>query len=187
MCGSSWRIAWAVKVTDQSYRLPQDQTHMRLNPCTSPLNYGWLARIIVSGSQTGADRAALDWACHHHIEHGGWCPKGCLAANGVLPIKYQLTETESAGYWQRTKLNVQDSEATLIFNLGVLDGGTLQTMRFARTMRKPCRIFQLDEAKTSTTVLEVVAWLQQGQYHRLNIAGPREGSAGYLLACFGGA
>ncbi len=94
---------------------------MTISLNNSPSN-ACLPRIIIAGGKTGADRAALDWACHHHIEHGGWCPKGRLAADGMLPIKYQLIETESAGYRQRTKLNVPGSDATLIFNIGVRDG-----------------------------------------------------------------
>ena len=90
----------------------------------------WLIEKIVSGGQTGVDRAALDWALQRGVAHGGWCPKGRLAADGPLPERYLLRETDSMGYRQRTKLNVRDSDATLIFNTGVLDGGTLQTVRF---------------------------------------------------------
>ena len=90
----------------------------------------WLPNMVVSGGQTGVDRAALDWACNHRIPHGGWCPQGRRASDGPLSLKYQLRETESAGYRQRTKLNVQDSDATLILNVGELDGGTQQTLQF---------------------------------------------------------
>jgi len=138
------------------------------------LRFDWLPHTIVSGGQTGADRAALDWACRHSIMHGGWCPKGRLAADGPLPLHYQLRETESAGYRQRTKLNVQDSDATMIFNTGELDGGTLQTVRFAQAMNKPHRVFQLNQANLADVALEVVEWLSQGQFSMLNIAGPRE-------------
>ena len=92
---------------------------------------------IVSGGQTGVDRAALDWARQHHIDHGGWCPKGRLASDGVIPTDYLLHETESSGYRQRTKRNVQDSDATLILSMGELDGGTLQTVEFAKRLKKP--------------------------------------------------
>ena len=105
----------------------------------------WLIDKIVSGGQTGADRAALDWALQRGVAHGGWCPKGRLASDGPLPERYLLRETDSAGYRQRTKLNVRDSDATLIFNTGVLDGGTLQTVRFAQTLGKPHFVVQIDE------------------------------------------
>jgi hypothetical protein len=69
---------------------------------------------ILSGGQTGVDRAALDFAIARQIPHGGWCPAGRRAADGVLDARYQLMETESSGYRQRTKRNVLDADATLI-------------------------------------------------------------------------
>lgn len=147
---------------------------MTLDSDTLALCFEWFPRKIVSGGQTGADRAALDWAITHHIAHGGWCPKGRLAADGLLPLCYQLRETESAGYRQRTKRNVQDSDATLIFNIGELEGGTQQTVRFAVTLKKPHRVFQLDQRELPAIAGEIVEWLKQDQFASLNIAGPRE-------------
>jgi len=70
---------------------------------------------IVSGGQTGADRAALDWAIVHGIPHGGWCPSRREAEDGLIPDRFQLTEMpEGGGYLERTKANFQDSDATLI-------------------------------------------------------------------------
>lgn len=134
----------------------------------------WLPKMILSGGQTGVDRAALDWACQKRIPHGGWCPKGRMATDGPISLKYQLKETESAGYRQRTKLNVQDSCATLIFNTGALDGGTLQTARFAQSMKKPVHIVQLDQAGPQVAAQQITQWLRQGSFQTLNIAGPRE-------------
>ncbi len=134
----------------------------------------WFPRIIVSGGQTGADRAAIDWARGHGIKHGGWCPRGRLASDGPLPLHYQLRETTSAGYRQRTRLNVQDSDATLIFNTGELDGGTLQTVRFAERMGKPHRVFQLGRQNLEEVVDQIAEWLKQGKFATLNVAGPRE-------------
>ena len=129
---------------------------------------------IISGGQTGADRAALDFAIARQIPHGGWCPKGRLATDGVLPPKYLLQETESQGYRQRTKLNVRDSDATLVFNMGALDGGTLQTVRFAQTLNKPHCVIQLDEGITVQVARQVARWIEHGKFKTLNIAGPRE-------------
>ena len=137
-------------------------------------NASWLPRQIVSGGQTGADRAALDFACINRIPHGGWCPKGRLAVDGPLSFKYQLRETESSGYRQRTKRNIQESDATVIFNTGNLDGGTLQTMVLAEKMLKPCLLLQLDSETEDFVVAELVAWMDQGEFSVLNVAGPRE-------------
>src|SRR2546428_7239726 len=94
---------------------------------------------IISGGQTGADRAALDFAIARGIPHGGWCPRGRLAEDGVISDRYQLTETPSANSAQRTEGNVRDSDGTVIFSIGPkLTGGSKQTAEFARQHRKPC-------------------------------------------------
>ena len=92
---------------------------------------------IVSGGQTGADRAGLDWALEHHILHGGWCPKGRKAEDGRIPEKYRLQETPSADYTERTESNVRDSDATAIFTDTIeLSGGSLLTAHLAAKHRK---------------------------------------------------
>ena len=79
------------------------------------VNYARMKPIkIVSGGQTGADRAALDWALHHDVECGGWCPKGRKAEDGTIDPKYPLKETPSVAYIQRTEWNVRDSDATVL-------------------------------------------------------------------------
>ena len=143
----------------------------------------WLIDKIVSGGQTGADRAALDWALQRGVAHGGWCPKSRLASDGPLPERYLLRETDSAGYRQRTKLNVRDSDATLIFNTGVLDGGTLQTVRFAQTLGKPHFVVQIDEPAQESVAQRIRVWLTEGQFSVLNVAGPREEKRPGVYAC----
>ncbi len=68
---------------------------------------------IVSGGQTGVDRAALETALALGIPCGGWCPKGRKAEDGAIPEHYPVTETESATYEERTRLNVCESDATM--------------------------------------------------------------------------
>jgi hypothetical protein len=93
---------------------------------------------IVSGGQSGADRAGLDAALLHGLPHGGWCPKGRKAEDGVIDLKYLLTETTSAGYRTRTERNVRDSDGTLILTLSaVLTGGSLLTQNLARKHSRP--------------------------------------------------
>ena len=79
---------------------------------------------IVSGGQTGVDRAALDVALELSIPCGGWCPKGRKAEDGALPARYPLKETPSEEYAQRTTWNVRDSDGTLILTHGAPTGGT---------------------------------------------------------------
>lgn len=134
----------------------------------------WLPECIISGGQTGADRAALDWAIRHGLPHGGWCPRGRRAEDGPIDAVYRLQEAASASYARRTWLNVRDSDATLIFNQGPLEDGTLETLRCAESLRKPYRVLQLDGDKPEQVTLTVVGWLKEGRFARLNIAGPRE-------------
>src|SRR5688572_12994856 len=86
---------------------------------------------IVSGGQTGVDRGALDAAIALGIEHGGWCPRGRLAEDGQIPRRYQLTETKTSKYRERTERNVLDSDGTLILFRALLSGGTELTRRLA--------------------------------------------------------
>jgi hypothetical protein len=127
--------------------------------------------IIVSGGQTGVDRAALDVAIALHISHGGWCPKGRLAEDGRIPRRYQLRETESAEYPVRTERNVVDSDATLVLCAGRPSGGTELTVRLARRHKRPCLVVDLE---SPPTVAKVRAWLRRHGVGTLNVAGPRE-------------
>ena len=107
---------------------------------------------IVSGGQTGADRAALDWALAHRVECGGWCPKGRKAEDGPIDPKYPLIETPSAAYLQRTEWNVRDSDATVLFSIEpTLTGGSLKTVGFARKHMNLTCIFaqQITRRRTS--------------------------------------
>ena len=94
---------------------------------------------LVSGGQTGADIAALDVALLHGFPHGGWCPKGRKSLEGPIPARYQLTETPSASYLQRTEWNVRDNDGTVVFTLAAeVTGGSLRTIGFASKHGKPC-------------------------------------------------
>jgi len=133
-----------------------------------------LVSRIVSGGQTGADRAALDWAIRNNVPHGGWCPRGRKAEDGPLDAKYLLQETESASYLHRTRQNVIDSDGTLIVNLGTLDGGTLATVKLAQELDKPHIVLQLDSGAGDDAAQQLMDWLTRESISNLNIAGPRE-------------
>jgi hypothetical protein len=130
-----------------------------------------LVSRIVSGGQTGADRAALDWAIAHGLQHGGWCPAGRRAEDGVILDNYQLIETPSRAYEPRTKWNVRDSDATLIISQrSELTGGSKRTQEFAIALGKPCLHLHagLDAAAT------LRGFFAENRVAVLNIAGPRE-------------
>lgn len=126
---------------------------------------------IVSGGQTGVDRAALDAAIELGIPHGGWCPLGRLAEDGRIPDRYQLTETSSPEYPVRTERNVLDSDATLILCRGKPSGGTELTLRLAQRQQKPCLVVNLEQA---TEPAAIRRWLAENHVETLNVAGPRE-------------
>jgi hypothetical protein len=129
---------------------------------------------IVSGGQTGVDRAALDFAIDNDYSHGGWSPVGRQAEDGAIPPKYQLIELKEGGYRQRTKRNIQDSDGTLIINMGTLEGGTLQTHQFALRLKKPYLVVQLDTGITDAMVAWTLTWIKHNNLETLNVAGPRE-------------
>ena len=129
---------------------------------------------IVSGGQTGADRAALDWAIANALQHGGWCPEGRLAEDGPIPERYHLMELPGGGYRARTKANVRDSDGTLIISLEpVLTGGSRQTAVFAKSLGKPC-LHVHPSADWQTTLQK---WIASNTIAVLNVAGPRTSSA----------
>lgn len=130
---------------------------------------------IISGGQTGVDRAALDTAIRLGLEHGGWCPRGRTATDGPLDQRYRLQETESAGYRQRTKLNVRDACATLILNEGDVSGGTALTARLAASLGRPHVVIQLDGSHAHDSAYQVRQWLAAQRVGVLNVAGPGEG------------
>jgi predicted Rossmann-fold nucleotide-binding protein len=92
---------------------------------------------LISGGQTGADRAALDVAIDLGIPHGGWLPKGRKTEAGRLPAKYQLNELPTDSYPKRTEQNVIDSDGTLIVSHGPLTGGSDYTRQMAEKHGKP--------------------------------------------------
>jgi hypothetical protein len=127
---------------------------------------------IVSGGQTGADRAALDWAIENGISHGGWCPRGRRAEDGPIDVRYQLKETPSSDYPQRTEWNVRDSDGTVIFSIGErLSGGSLKTLEFAVKHRKPH--LHLPAASKENAASGLKKWIEQNNVRVLNVAGPR--------------
>jgi hypothetical protein len=132
-----------------------------------------MLKKLISGGQTGVDRAALDASRAAGIPVGGYCPKGRLAEDGVIPSSYPLLELESAEYEVRTEKNVVESDGTLILNKGLLSQGTKLTYDYTVKHLKPCLIVQLDAGKLVEPV-QVVKWIEGQRISVLNVAGPRE-------------
>jgi predicted Rossmann fold nucleotide-binding protein DprA/Smf involved in DNA uptake len=131
---------------------------------------------IISGGQTGADRAALDFAIEHGLPHGGWCPRARLAEDGPISARYELRETPSRKYAQRTEWNIRDSDATLVLSIAAdPKGGTRLTLDLARRLGKP--VLHVSRAASGgdyrDLAAQVDAFLSEHAVQILNVAGPR--------------
>ncbi|HUJ70476.1 MAG TPA: putative molybdenum carrier protein [Syntrophorhabdales bacterium] len=129
---------------------------------------------IVSGGQTGVDRGALDFAISRGIEHGGWVPKGRKAEVGALPPMYNVRETETRRYAERTRKNVLDSDGTLIVREGGLSGGTALTKLLALRAGKPLLVIDISRTAIDDAVKVIRLWVEENAISVLNVAGPRE-------------
>ena len=128
---------------------------------------------IISGGQTGADRAALDAAINVGLPHGGWVPKGRIAEDGPLPTKYKVQEMPTESYPERTEKNVIDSDGTLILSHGKLTGGSLLTQEFAGKHNKPCLHIDFSEEIIYGAAIQITDWVEQSGIYILNVAGPK--------------
>jgi hypothetical protein len=139
---------------------------------------------VISGGQTGVDRAALDAAISAGLDHGGWAPKSFWAEDGPISPSYGLTETPGADVRQRTEWNVRDADATLILASGPLAGGTAFTGQCALKHGKPCRQFDPRSAPGERLAGDIARWIAPLPGGTLNVAGPRasEDSGIYDLA-----
>jgi hypothetical protein len=125
---------------------------------------------IISGAQTGADRAGLDAAIESGIPYGGWIPKGRKAEDGTVPDNYsELQELTRGGYPKRTEQNVIDSDGTVIFTYGKLSTGSALTAKFSRQHSRPYLHIDLDSEPDP--VAQIKAWILDRDIEVLNVAG----------------
>jgi len=138
-----------------------------------------MLRKIISGGQTGADRAGLDFAIEAGLEHGGFVPRGRRAEDGRIPGRYQLTELSSISYAVRTKRNVREGDGTVVCNLDpILTGGSALTFEYATKVKKPrTHIHKSATDYSDEAFLKEVSrlkdFIEPHQIAVLNVAGPR--------------
>jgi len=129
---------------------------------------------IISGGQTGVDRAALDVALKHGIACGGWCPAGRLDEFGRIPDRYPLSELDHGGFTERTLQNVKDSDGTVIIYPGKLGGGTEQTVRFCVKRQRPHQLIEASKISAEDAAKLIINFVRQNRIAVLNVAGPRQ-------------
>ena len=128
---------------------------------------------IISGGQTGSDRAGLDAAIELGIPYGGWLPMGRKAEDGSVPARYtEMKELTRDGYPKRTEMNVIDSDGTVVFSHGRLSGGSALTRRLAGKHGKPFLYVDLDIEVDHVAVVH--HWIIENDIRVLNVAGSRE-------------
>jgi len=129
---------------------------------------------IISGGQTGVDRAALDVALRHGIDSGGWCPIGRLDEFGRIPDRYPVKELENGGFTERTLQNVKDSDGTVIIYPRKLSGGTKQTLHFCVEQRRPHELIAATNVSTEKAAQLIADFVRERKVDILNVAGPRQ-------------
>jgi len=126
---------------------------------------------IISGGQTGVDRAALNVALDTGIECGGFCPKGRRSEDGIIPKKYPLAETKTDQYPERTELNIKTSDATLVLIDREADRGTALTISLCKLYHKSWIVIDLSIENKEQNLLQ---WIKENKINVLNVAGNRE-------------
>ena len=129
---------------------------------------------IISGGQTGVDRAALDAALRHGINCGGWCPAGRLDEFGKIPDNYPIQELKDGGFTERTLQNVKDSDGTVVIYPGELYGGTDQTVRFCLDLKRPHQLIDASKISAEGAAKLIAEFVRENEIGILNIAGPRQ-------------
>jgi hypothetical protein len=129
---------------------------------------------IISGGQTGVDRAALDIALRHGIECGGWCPPGRLDEFGKIPSHYPVQELQRGGFTERTLQNVKDSDGTVVVYCGQLGGGTAQTVYFCHEQKRPHELIDAPKISAEDAAKLIGDFVRKNKIGILNVAGPRQ-------------
>jgi hypothetical protein len=129
---------------------------------------------IISGGQTGVDRAALDVAPKHGIECDGWCPAGRMDEFGRIPNRYPVKELQRGTFADRTLQNVKDSDATIVIYFAELRGGTEFTVECCKQLQRPHKLIDAAKMPANEAAAAMVDFVRDHKIDILNIAGPRQ-------------
>jgi putative molybdenum carrier protein len=139
---------------------------------------------IISGGQTGVDRAALDVSLKHGIDCGGWCPAGRLDEFGRIPDRYPVRELQAGGFAERTMQNVKDSGGTVVIYTSQIGGGTKQTVRLCVDLKRPKELIDASKIPAEDAASLIADFVRAKEIKILNVAGPRQSEwpEGYAYA-----
>jgi hypothetical protein len=129
---------------------------------------------IISGGQTGVDRAALDIALKHGVDCGGWCPAGRLDEFGKIPDRYPVMELEQGSFAQRTWQNVKESDGTVIIYSDELRGGSEYTVECCNQLQRPHVLIDAAKVPANAAARLIVDFIRERKIDILNVAGPRQ-------------
>src|ERR1700723_3289748 len=150
------------------------EVHMDMSYRMSTVTLLMTLKRIVSGGQTGVDRGALDAAMSAGFPCGGWVPGDRMAEDGVISDRYPLTPLPNGNYRQRTRLNVVDSDGTVILYQGSLSAGTRLTRDLCKLLNRPCVLISARETPVPLAAAEaVLKFIEDNNIETLNVAGPR--------------
>lgn len=129
---------------------------------------------IISGGQTGVDRAVLDVALKHGIDCGGWCPAGRLDEFGRIPDRYPVKELDHGSFAERTLQNVRNSDGSLVIYLEQLRGGTQFTLQCCRELKRPHKLIDAAKKPAEEAAKSILDFVRERKIDILNVAGPRQ-------------
>jgi len=129
---------------------------------------------IISGGQTGVDRAALDVALKHGMECGGWCPAGRLDELGKIPDRYPVRELEQGSFAERTLQNVRDADGTVVIFKNGLHGGTEFTVQCCKQLQRPHLLIDAAQVSSEAASRLLADFVREREIEMLNVAGPRQ-------------
>lgn len=128
---------------------------------------------IISGGQTGVDRAALDAALAAQFPCGGWCPADRKAEDGPIPERYPMSLLTERGTRLRTLKNVQSSDGTAILFNQSLSGGTKLTRDLCLREKKPFIVLDATQITVERAAKAITRFIEENEIQMMNVAGPR--------------
>lgn len=128
---------------------------------------------IISGGQTGVDRAALDAAIANNFVCGGWCPRGRKAEDGRISDQYPLIELDSLDYAQRTLRNIAGSDGTVIIYFKKPYGGAELTLTTCMNDQVPYLKIDGEKLTVEQAAQRITTFIVNHKIKVLNVAGPR--------------